>query len=320
MKNFKVCLDISDDVIKKPLQEMISEDFKLSKNKEKCDIFLTDNHTKKSDTAINMFIANASIIQEFKGKTDIEGFNHYVVYNESDFLVDRVKQALIRQWSVKNSGINTKSTGVESLISMEKITLPNGIKLPIVRSFEISNSRDRAKLADEMEKFFIEIEPIIGGQSPTLSQYAVEIQEELLMNAIWDANPKHEKQPRTIPVELKENEKVKLEWGFNGKDLAISVKDNFGRLNPEIMARYVKFIFKTGDPETHQLNVNEVSAGLGMFMILQRANLLSVFIVQGKITDVGVIICLSKKKNKKNRLFSKAIDIIHINGKEKSKK
>ena len=105
--------------------------------------------------------------------------------------------------------------------------------------------------------------------------------------------------------------KVKVEWGFNGKDLAISVRDNFGRLNPKIMSKYVKFIFKTGTQESHQLGERDVSAGLGMYMILQRANILSVFISQGKVTDVGVVICISKKKRAKNQ-SPKALDIIHI--------
>lgn len=93
--------------------------------------------------------------------------------------------------------------------------------------------------------------------SSVLSQYAVEIQEELLMNAIWDANPKHEKEPRTVPVELNEDEFVKLEWAFNGKDFAISVRDKFGRLNPGIMEKYVRFIFKAGDPQTHVLDTKK---------------------------------------------------------------
>lgn len=48
-----------------------------------------------------------------------------------------------------------------------------------------------------------------------------------------------------------------------------------------------------------------------MYMILQRANLLSVFISKGKLTDVGVVICLSKKRRAKSQP-PKAIDIIHI--------
>jgi hypothetical protein len=315
LKNFKVYLALSDDSIKHPLQEMIEKNFQLSQNELDCDIYLTDNHLKKSDTAINMLVSNVIKIPDFKGQADIEGFSHYVVYNESDFLVDRVNQALVRQWLVKKGGKKNNLTGVSALIPMEKIQHPSGIELPMIRSFEVTNSRERAKFAEEMEKFFVEIEPIIGGQSPILSQYAVEIQEELLMNAIWDANPKHEKMSRTIPVDLEETEKIKLEWGFNGKDLAISVKDNFGRLDPKIMVKYVKFIFKTGEADFHHLRPQEVSAGLGMFMILQKANLLSVFIVKGKITDVGVVICLSKKKRTKTHP-PKALDIIQVNGKK----
>ncbi|APJ04470.1 hypothetical protein [Silvanigrella aquatica] len=314
MKNFKVYLTLSDESIKQPLQDMIKNNFNLSENENDCDIYLTDDHTKKSTSATNMLVANVTKIPEFKGQADIEGFNHYVVYNENDFLVDRVKQALMRQWSLKKGNDNGNITGVRSLIPMDNVQNIQGIDLPIIKTFEVSDSRQRLKYAEELEKFFAQIEPIIGGQNPVLSQYAVEIQEELLMNAIWDANPKHEKKPRTVPVELEKDEVVKLEWGFNGKDLAISVRDNFGRLNPAIMSKYVKFIFKTGTPDFHQLGQQNVSAGLGMYMILQRANLLSVFISQNTVTDVGVVICLTKKKRAKTQA-PKALDIIHVDKK-----
>jgi hypothetical protein len=314
LENLKVYLNVSDESIKQSLKEMIEKDYVLTTDDNDCEIYLTDSHIKKSEKAVNMLIANVAKISEFKGQADIDGFNHYVVYNENDFLVERVNQALTRQFAIKKGLKSTESgtiMGVRALILMDNLQNDSGIQLPIVKTYEVRSSKERSKLAEEMEKFFETIEPIVGQQSPTFAQYAVEIQEELLMNAIWDANPKHEKQPRTIPVDLDENEQVVLEWGFNGKDLAISVRDNFGRLNPQIMSKYVKFIFKTGTQESHQLNERDVSAGLGMYMILQRANILSVFISKGKVTDVGVVICLSKKKRAKNQ-SPKVLDIFHV--------
>ncbi len=313
LENFKVYLNVTDENIKSPLKDMIDKNFKLSDKEDDCDLYLTDEHNKKSKSAINMLISSVVKIPEFKGQADIDGFNHYVVYNENDFLVDRVFQAIQRQWILKKGSANSTQdlTGVRALIPMEESEHSSGVKLPIIKTFDVKSSRERNKLAEEMEKFFEQIEPFVGQQNPTFAQYAVEIQEELLMNAIWDANPKHEKSSRTIPIDLDDSEKVRLEWGFNGKDLAISVRDNFGRLNPKIMSKYVKFIFKTGTQESHQLGERDVSAGLGMYMILQRANILSVFISQGKVTDVGVVICISKKKRAKNQ-SPKALDIIHI--------
>jgi len=307
LENFKVYLNVTDENIKSPLKDMIDKNFKLSDKEDDCDLYLTDEHFKKSKSAINILISSVVKIPEFKGQADIDGFNHYVVYNENDFLVDRVFQAIQRQWILKKGAV----TGVRALINMEESEHSSGVKLPIIKTFDVKSSRERNKLAEEMEKFFEQIEPFVGQQNPTFAQYAVEIQEELLMNAIWDANPKHEKSSRTIPIDLDDSEKVRLEWGFNGKDLAISVRDNFGRLNPKIMSKYVKFIFKTGTQESHQLGERDVSAGLGMYMILQRANILSVFISQGKVTDVGVVICITKKKRAKNQ-SPKALDIIHI--------
>jgi hypothetical protein len=111
-----------------------------------------------------MLVANVIKIPDFKGQADIEGFNHYVVYNENDFLVDRVKQALMRQWSLKK-GDNDKGsiTGVRSLIPMDKVQNLQGIDLPIIKTFEISDSRQRLKYAEELEKFFAQI----GGTLPS---------------------------------------------------------------------------------------------------------------------------------------------------------
>ncbi|KAB8029714.1 hypothetical protein [Fluviispira multicolorata] len=311
MKNFKIFLAIKDENIKQSLQEMISKDFKLVTTPQECDVFLSDDHSTKSEKAVNILVVNVTRIPDFKGVNNLDGFHHYIIFNENDFLEERVRKALIRQYSIKIKKENEEITGVRSIITLDPVVHSSGIKLPIIRNFIVKSSKERLKFAEELEKFFDEIEPVTGSKNPTLSQYAVEIQEELLMNAIWDANPKHAMKPRTTPIDLEPGEEVHLEWAFNGKELAISVKDIFGRLNPEIMDKYVNFIFKTGQTGTHLLSNQQVSAGLGMFMIIQRANLLSVFISQGKLTDVGVVIRLLEKRRTKSQ-SAKAIDIIQV--------
>ncbi len=311
LKNFKVYLTIKEEAIKEDLKRMISKDFKLVSSPDDCDVFLSDDQKEKSEKAINMLVVNVSRIPDFKGVQDLDGFHHYIIFYENDFLEERVRKALIRQFNIKQSKNSVEITGVKSLISLDPIEHPSGMKLPIIRNFTVKSSRERLKFAEDLEKFFDEIEPVTGSKNPTLSQYAVEIQEELLMNAIWDANPKHAMKPRTTPVDLDPGEEVQLEWAFNGKELAISVKDIFGRLNPEIMDKYVNFIFKTGQTSQHSLSTQQVSAGLGMYMIIQRANLLSVYICQGKLTDVGVVIRLAGKRQSKGQA-AKAIDIIQV--------
>ena len=74
-----------------------------------CEIYLTDSHIKNLKKTVNMLIANVAKISEFKGQADIDGFNHYVVYNENDFLVERVNQALTRQFAIKKGLKSTES-------------------------------------------------------------------------------------------------------------------------------------------------------------------------------------------------------------------
>lgn len=312
MRNFKVHLSISDDTIKKDLEECIKKTFTLcQEGGANCDVYLSDNQANKNENCINILIAHIDKIPEFKGAKNLQGFDHYVIYNETDFLEDRVIKTLKRQFHLKNQKNSNELFGVKTIISLEPFEHPSGAKLPIIVKHKVKASKERTIFADELEKFIDSLEPIMGRKNPTLVQYAVEIQEELLMNAIWDANPKYADKPRTVPVELDPSEEVDLEWAFNGKELGISVKDNFGRLNPNIMDKYINFIFKTGTEPSHNLNEQGVSAGLGMYMILQRANLLSVFVLNGKATDVAVVIRLSERKRTKSNA-PKAIDIIHV--------
>lgn len=309
MKNFKVCLHIEEKILD-TVKSMVERDFTLVEDPAKCDVFLTDVYTLKNQGRVNMLIVDSSQLSKFKGVYDLEGFNHYVIFNELSFLEQRVKKALVRHWELSNGQPETY-TGVGALLPLEECTLENGVKLPLIKHFKIKSSRDRKAMAEELENFFSEIESLIGYKNPVAVQYAIEIQEELLMNAIWDANPNHEHLPRSTPIELSAGEEVSLQWAFNGKELAMSVKDPFGRLDPCIMEKYVNFIFKTGKQTEHKLSEQRVSAGLGMYMVIQRANLLSVFIANGKITDVGVVLIIKSGK-RSSTYSSKAIDIIKI--------
>lgn len=310
MKNFKVCLHIEEKILD-AVKTMVENDFTVVADPAKCDVFLTDVHTLKNKGPVNILIVDSSQVPKFKGVHDLDGFNHYVIFNELSFLEQRVKKALVRHWEISQKKQHETYTGVCALLPLEETTTEGGAKLPLIRHFKVTSSRDRKLMAEGLEKFFEEIENLVGFKNPVVVQYAIEIQEELLMNAIWDANPKHAHMPRSSPIELLPEEEVTLQWAFNGKELAISVKDPFGRMDPAIMEKYINFIFKTGKQSDHKLSDQRVSAGLGMYMVIQRANLLSVFISNGKITDVGVVLIIKAGK-RSSTISSKAIDIINV--------
>lgn len=310
LKNFKICLNLEEKLCE-TIKQMVERDFTLVSNSKECDVFLTDNYTLKQQGPVNILIVESSQVSKFKGVNDLDGFNHYVIYNELAFVEQRVKKALVRHFEITDGKEHKHYTGVCALLNMEESTTENGVKLPIIKEFTIKCSNDRKKYAEELEKFVEYVEGLSGTKNPVIAQYAIEIQEELLMNAIWDANPKYAELPRTTQIELIPEEEVYLQWAFNGKEIAISVRDQFGRMNSDIMERYINFIFKTGKKIEHKLNDQKVSAGLGMYMVVQRANLLSVFVEHGKITDVGVVLIVKAGKRSSN-LHSKAIDIINV--------
>jgi len=309
LKEFKVCLHI-DEKILEAVKAMVERDFTLVDNPAECNIFLTDVYTLKNKGPINILIVDSTLLPKFKGVDDLEGFNHYVIFNELTFLEQRVKKAIVRHYDI-SQGKEQTYTGVCALLPLEELTTENGGKLPLVKYFTVKSSRDRKTMAEGLEKFFEEIDALIGFKNPVVVQNAIEIQEELLMNAIWDANPKYAHQPRSTPIELDSKEEVTLQWAFNGKELAISVKDPFGKMKTDLMEKYIDFIFKTGRKLDYSLSDQKVSAGLGMYMVLQRANLLSVFVVDGRITDVGVVLIIKGGK-RSSTITSKAIDIINV--------
>ncbi|MES2614175.1 MAG: hypothetical protein V4591_02035 [Bdellovibrionota bacterium] len=312
MKGLKVFLHLEEKILE-IVKAMVEQNFVLVDKETQCDVFLTDVYTIKHQGPVNILVVDSTKLPEFKGVDDLLGFEHYVIFNEMSFLEERIRKALLRHEKIMYDQKNDDNyTGVNALIDLKDTTLENGYKLPLIRHFVVKSSSDRKLMAEYLEKFFEEIETISGFKNPVVVQYAIEIQEELLMNAIWDANPKHSQQFRSIPVELLPEEEVTLQWAFNGKELAISVKDPFGRMDPEVMEKYISFIFRTGKSVEHSLNNQQkVSAGLGMYMIIQRANLLSVFICSGRITDVGVVLIIKEGK-RSSAITSKAIDIIKV--------
>lgn len=147
---------------------------------------------------------------------------------------------------------------------------------------------------------------MLGRPTDAFAQFGVEVQEELLMNAIWDANPKLQDVDRRVPVALLPQETVQVEWSFDGTYLAIGVRDSFGSFGKQIVYKYLKFLFASDRKAMVRLQQEAAGAGLGLFMVLERLSSLIITVTPHKTTEVIAILNLTtspKAFTKKQRSF-----------------
>lgn len=153
-----------------------------------------------------------------------------------------------------------------------------------VKEITLRQSTDRANAIEEVERFSK------GCQLKTsLRRKLVQLTDELLMNAIWDApvdedgKPKYAKLPRNMPVALTENEAVQLRYATDGNLLAVSVTDNFGTLTRETAFRYLIRCFGRTD---NQISMQAGGAGLGLYMAYLAISTFVINVAPGKKTEV----------------------------------
>jgi len=161
-----------------------------------------------------------------------------------------------------------------------------------VKEFELSSSEQRGWFRDELSSYIEKLVPALPRPSPVYVQYATEIQDELLMNSIWDACPDRASISRKQPVTLKPNETVKVRWAFDGFKFGISVRDRYGSFPAELCEKYMNSLFSTSEQKS-VLQSETHGAGIGMFMILTRASEVTINVAYGKYTEVVVVLNFS---------------------------
>ena len=136
----------------------------------------------------------------------------------------------------------------------------------------------------------------VSGRKP-IGRIITDLLDELLMNAVYDANPKYADVDRTEHVILSEEECVTIKWGCDGHLFGVSVSDPFGRLEKDTVISFLKKCFAKGDDMIHY---GDGGAGIGLFKILKSINSFVINIESGKKTEaIGIIdMSLSMKEFK----------------------
>jgi len=170
----------------------------------------------------------------------------------------------------------------------------------VIHEKKIQNPSDKTAALSEVGEFILKID----GNSESSKQYAsrvCELADELVLNAICEANPRLKHTSRETPFLLLESEAILLKWGFDGEMFGISVTDPFGSLTRKTVMQYLDI-----NPKTKPLNKRSYG-NLGIKLIFDR---LHHFIVNVTPTEKTEIICLMRfDKNLKD--FDKRLRTFH---------
>jgi hypothetical protein len=140
----------------------------------------------------------------------------------------------------------------------------------MVREEAVTHSNDRNRIIDLVGEYATQC-----GLRPNVRTAAQTLTDELLMNAIWDApvdasgKPKYAHLDRALPVNLLPNERVSVRYGNDANVFAVSVVDQFGRLDHDLAFRYLKKCFAKGED---QIDSKQGGAGLGLYFAFLATN------------------------------------------------
>lgn len=156
-----------------------------------------------------------------------------------------------------------------------------------VKKKKVTSSRERELYREDLLKVF----KSFGVRTSLLDRVQVAV-EEMLMNSIYDAPVDKEGKalynhlPRSTAVDLKSEEFSELCYGCDGNMLAVSVRDPFGSLSREIIAKYFRRGYSGPDASDDPHGPEKGGAGRGLHQILESCDVTIFNIRAGQSTEV----------------------------------
>jgi CRP-like cAMP-binding protein len=192
-------------------------------------------------------------------------------------------------------------TTVSKLITKDYFGLEKYLNWGVdVQRASITGSSCRAELIHQMSEYFKSV-----GLRKRVIESAEFVGEELLMNAIYDAprddsgNPKYNHLPRSEEVKLEESERGFFRYACDGVLAALSVEDPFGALDREVILSYLN----RGSQPDLDLGTHEAQkggAGLGLFQVIETADLIVYNVKKGLRTEVIALFNVDLSQSKKD--------------------
>jgi hypothetical protein len=216
--------------------------------------------------------AQSKLGEGFGDVVDLKGIDHVLSTDSSsslEFFVNSLFRKVLR----------TDHFNPETLFS----------KPPIIQNHIIKCAEDRATIRLRLIEFVKSFELGAGRSLERVSQHAAEVQEELIMNAVWDANPLRSKVSRQNFPALKADEHVAITWAFDGQFLAVVVRDPFGSFPHESVKSYQQNMLKSARFEGLSVRTEGEGAGIGLYMILGRVFGLEIIVKPKVATQVVAV-------------------------------
>lgn len=158
----------------------------------------------------------------------------------------------------------------------------------MVREESVTHSSDRNRIIELVGQYASQC-----GLNRNARTAAQTLTDELLMNAIWDApvdangRAKYAHLSRAEPVALLPNERVSVRYGNDANVFAVSVVDQFGRLDQDQAFKYLKKCFAKGED---QIDQKQGGAGLGLYFAFLATNTFVFNVTPKKRTEaIGLI-------------------------------
>lgn len=183
--------------------------------------------------------------------------------------------------------------------SKKSLSLDKHLNFPaIFNEKKIRTPQDKKNALTLLEGFILKI----GGESSRTQQYSqriCDLADELLLNAIFDANPRMKDSPINQPFDLNEEEAIKIKWGFDGEVFGLSVIDPFGGLSRKSVMKYLD-----GRQKREHFSAR-FSGGLGIKLIYERLHHYIVNVRDKKMTEIICLLRFDKRfKDFERRLRS----------------
>lgn len=186
---------------------------------------------------------------------------------------------------------NTDLLETEMIVTVQKIIRGSLFGFEKYLTWGVQPLEFRMKSSEERHDVFAQLESYLSalGANSRLIGLARGVADEFIMNAVYNApvdakgQPKYANVSRMQPVKLLENEEVLFRFACDGRHLALSVADAFGRLERPTVLGYLKKCFQKG---SNQIDTKDGGAGLGLYYIFHSLNHFIVNVSPGKRTEM----------------------------------
>lgn len=178
-----------------------------------------------------------------------------------------------------------------------------------VRERTLRSAAERTTAVAELEEFLQALQC-----HPSMIPTILTTADELLTNAIFnaprdeDGNSKYGSWSRVQDLDLQDGEAVELRYACDGKYVALSVADQFGSLDRQILVHYMRHAL-TGVKGT--MEEKSGGAGLGLHMVLNSITQLVFNVESGRRTE-AIATFYVRDGSKGLRQAGRSFNIFHL--------